>query len=394
MNFFTCTPVSFNGDASFFARDSGLICKGMQQMGIPCKSIMPLPAYPGDTHDDLIRTEYANLESAAWWKSVGATHVVLYSWGAPKYKKVAWAIRNAGAKLFVNMDTSGAISAVTAPKLVMNAQIGMCVRRYGVLAGFAAGLSKFAAHYALGSKFIEQGRINHLCAADAIGCISPTALIHLRVWAKYFAPELAPRFRLVPHPVSGAIAFAGETKKDRVVAVGRWDDVEPKRPQLLARCIERVAAARPSTEFAIYGTAGPILPKWHDQLTPVLKRRIYLHGRVPHEQIVKATLAARVGLCSSSHEGSHIASEEALCAGTSIVAPFRHELSTLAWYVSHDSGQLAVQDTPVGLAEALLYELENWDSGVRNPDEISRFWRNKLGVAAVCQNIIQCLEKE
>lgn len=68
MKWYTCTPVPFKGDHTFFSRDSGAFCKAFQRIGLESRAIMPTPVQEGDD-PDLIRTEYANLEDAAWWKS-------------------------------------------------------------------------------------------------------------------------------------------------------------------------------------------------------------------------------------------------------------------------------------------------------------------------------------
>jgi hypothetical protein len=87
-----------------------------------------------------------------------------------------------------------------------------------------------------------------------------------------------------------------------------------------------------------------------------------------------------------------VPSEEALCAGASVVAPFRRELNALLWYISHDSGRLSVDDSAQGLAETLLLELEAWDSGERDPVSISDYWCSKLSVSAVVKKIFDLLE--
>lgn len=76
MKWYTCTPVSFKGDHTFFSRDSGAFCKAFQRIGVESRAIMPTPAQEGDD-PDLIRTEYANLKDAAWWKSLGIDGVIL-----------------------------------------------------------------------------------------------------------------------------------------------------------------------------------------------------------------------------------------------------------------------------------------------------------------------------
>lgn len=106
MKWYTCTPVSFKGDHTFFSRDSGAFCKAFQRIGVESRAIMPTPAQEGDD-PDLIRTEYANLKDAAWWKSLGIDGVILYAWGMGKYLPIARAIHDAGIFLVVYMDTSG-----------------------------------------------------------------------------------------------------------------------------------------------------------------------------------------------------------------------------------------------------------------------------------------------
>lgn len=106
MKWYTCTPVSFKGDHTFFSRDSGAFCKAFQRIGVESRAIMPTPAQEGDD-PDLIRTEYANLKDAAWWKSLGIDGVILYAWGMGKYLPIARAIHDAGIFLVVYMDSSG-----------------------------------------------------------------------------------------------------------------------------------------------------------------------------------------------------------------------------------------------------------------------------------------------
>jgi hypothetical protein len=390
---YTCTPVSFSGGPDFFARDSGLICKGLQSLGLKCKAIMPLPSHAGDAETDLLRTDAANLTRSEWWQDIRADRVVLYSWGAPEYKNVARAIRDSGAKLFINMDTSGTISPIVTPSIVFGALLGRGVRQRGPVIGTIYGLIRFLALLVYQPFYVEPERIEHLKAASAIGCISPAALTLMRLWARTFAPELVEKMHLVPHPISMDIEFIPiDTKRDQVISIGRWDDEEQKRPQLLGATIEEAAQRRNTTEFHIYGAPGRFLPIWHGGLSGEIKNRVFLHGKVAHNELVLALKSSRIGLCTSSHESSHIASEEALCAGGSIVGPFRKELNALLWYVSHDSGQLAVSDTHAGIAETLLLELDAWDRGERDPVEVSRYWRNQLSAKAVAEKISMILE--
>jgi len=354
---------------------------------------MPLPSHQNDIKDDLIRTDLENLSNPAWWQNIGASNVILYSWAHYKYKNIAKAVQQSGAKVFINLDGSGIMSPIITPKLYYNAIIGRQIREYGLLAGFLMGILRCTAYRFYIPIMQEPGRIAHLRTATAIGCITPVALELWRLWARTYAPEMIEKMHVVPNPVADYLKYNSSiNKEDCVIAVGRWDDEETKRPALLAATIEKTAKQRGTTEFHIFGKPGTVLPKWHANLTSSVRKRIYVHGKVSHEKLLATFMKSRIGLCSSSHEGSHVPSAEALCTGASIVAPFRKELNAMLWYVSHDSGRLSVEDSPQGLAEALLLELETWDKGERDPVAISNYWCSKLSISAVVTKIRKLLE--
>lgn len=393
MAWYTCTPVSFRGSPDFFCRDSGLICKGFQTLGFPCKSIMPLRGYPEDVKEDLIRTEYFNLINPEWWKSINADKVVLYSWGHHKFKGVAKAISDSGAKLFINLDSAGLLPTAVSLGQFLKIMVSKHVRQQGNLLGPPIGFMHALVSRCYTPIFRDPNRISHLRSANAIGCISPGALLLWRLWAQKHAPELAERMHLVPNPVADYIKYNNKVEKeDSVLAVGRWNDEEWKRPKLLAKVIEKVARVRSKTIFNIYGTPGEILIDWHVNLPANIKKRVYLHGKVSHSELGDSFIKSRVSLCTSSHEGSHVSSEEALCAGCTIVAPLRLELNCMLWYVSYNSGRLSIEDSARGLAETLLLELESWDRGERNPEMISNYWYSMLSVSAVVKKIMSLLK--
>lgn len=393
MTWYTCTPVSFGGGPDFFCRDSGLICKGLQSRGLPCKSVMPLPEHPGDVTEDLIRTEGTNLACPDWWSSIGASKVVLYSWADYRYWRMAEAIRNSGARVFLNLDGSGIMSPRVTPGLYFCGVMGEQVRLHGCPIGAVTGALRCLA-YSFYIPFVQEpGRIAHMRAATAIGCISTPALALWRLWARMYAPEVVERMHLVPNPVADYLSYDPTVpKRDIVMAVGRWDDEVHKRPALLASTIAEVAKRRGTTEFHIYGNPGRIILTWHASLPQDIRKRIYLHGRVSHVELLGGFMQSRVGLCTSSHEGSHVASEEALCAGASVVAPLRRQLNAMLWYVSHDSGRLSTEDSTQNLAETLLMELEAWERGERDPVAISSYWQSLLSVSAVTRRIQELLE--
>ena len=79
----TCTPVAFKGDHTFFARESGLLSRGLRMAGVDSFAVMPVPAQDSD-EEGLIRAPVEQLQNASWWASHSADAVVFYAWAMPE----------------------------------------------------------------------------------------------------------------------------------------------------------------------------------------------------------------------------------------------------------------------------------------------------------------------
>lgn len=396
MKFFTCTPVSFRGDPGFFARDSGLLCKGFQAIGVPSRAIMPGPEMPDDCREDLIRTPYRNLESAAWWKASGAQGVVLYAWGAPRYYPIARAIRQAGLKLICNMDTSGTFGVLGGPLEYWGAQ-------WRILNGLGVNPSSMTMFFL---KFIssiswsllknDTGRARHLRQADLIGAVSPIAVQRIqRVCRWYGGTRLAAKVQLIPHAVSLHMNYAGQTKEPRIVCIGRWhpEDWRQKNPRLLMETATRVLSRNPKAELVVVGAMEPGLEREFSALAGKCQGRLRIAGRIPNKEIAGLLQTAQISFCCSNHESFHIASAEALCCGCSVVAPDLPELPSLKWFVGENSGRLALRN-PDALADALHEEMRVWSHGGRKPYSIATTWSERLHADRVATLILDLLGKK
>lgn len=394
-HWFTCTPVRFRGDAGFFARDSGLLCKGFQSIGVSCRAIMPGPEMRDDCREDLIRTAYRNLESADWWKASGAQGVVLYAWGAPRYAPIASAIRKAGLKLVCNMDTSGTFGIFGGPFEYWGAQ-------WRILNGLGVNPSSVTMFFL---KFIssiswsllknDTGRARHLHQADLIGAVSPIAMQRIRrVCRWYGGTRLAAKVQLIPHAVSLHMNYAGQPKEPRIVCIGRWhpEDWRQKNPRLLMETATRVLSRNPKAELVVVGSMDPGLEREFSDLAEKTRGRLRLAGRLPNQEITGLLQNAQISFCSSNHESFHIASAEALCCGCSVVAPDLPELPSLKWFVGENSGRLALRN-PDALAGALHEEMQAWSHGDRNPHSIATTWSGRLHADRVATLILGFLGK-
>lgn len=362
---YCCTPVAFHANDGFWIRDTGLISRTLQQMGVDSKCIMPLPYYDDDQREALIRTEYENLESETWWKSLGIDAIILYSWGAPRYRRIAYAVKKAGIRIILHMDTSGDFVG----PIPDNASWWYIALRK----------LKALANDVFRAKHMKQADVITMCpeAADFVA--------NKLFYGKWVKERCFP----MPNPVSPDCSYDGEGKKELVMCIGRWDDVFQKRPEMLMATLEYFYKKNSKTITRIYGTLTDELRQWHAFLPNKISRQIELIGYLPNHLLKKEYKHARVILCPSRYEGSHISSCEGLCSGcTIVVTPRQKDLRDVIWYTSAQSGTVAEEDTPESLAKALKHELDLWESGERNPNAIASHWQPFFHVNKVFNNIL------
>ena len=390
MRIFTCTPVAFGGGPDFFARDSGLLCRGFQAIGIESRAVMPGERKPEDG-DDLIRTAYNNLESADWWKSLGIDGIVLYAWGRPKFRNVAKAIRDAGIFLILSQDSAGQVSPLMGTRDWLQAQW-----TYG---GEGRDLKSWLRFFKLTLRGLSIGllltdplRAQHLKYGNIITCVSPLASERYKKLCRWYdGSALASRVKMIPHAVESHFQYSGQSKQRQIVCVGRWPDITQKRPWLLMDTIGNLLAIDDSVTVVIAGKLTPELTEWHSKL-PVNKRsRVDLRGLVGRDELADLLRESKVFYSPSAYESFGIAAAEALCSGCSVVARRSLVMPAFEWFVSENSGRLVDLDDAAGHAVALSEELAAWDYGLRNAENISKHWSKNLHAEKVAGRFLDLM---
>lgn len=362
---YTCTPVAFHANEGFHIRDTGLIAAGLRALGVESKCIMPLPQYEDDLDLPLIRTEYTNLSDPNWWKSLGLDGVIMYSWGCRKYISIVRAVKKAGIPLCVHLDTSASFLD-----------------------------KKFDGSFSsLRNRLANITRSIHLSYADVVTIAQPAyerlmqnVLLRWAVRNKGLS---------MPNPVSPACIYDGRTKENKIIAIGRWDDIKQKRPAFLMETLEKLYRSGCDYITEIYGKITSELETWHRSLPASIAEKVHLKGYVSNVELIKNVYNnAKILVCSSMYEGSHIVSCEALCCGCSVVTTNRpSDLRDVIWYTTRQSGEVAEEDTPQSLAEAIAKEIHNWEAGKRNPDAISNAWKKQFHTDQVLPVIMQRFEE-
>lgn len=387
---FTCTPLRFKGDHTFFARDSGLLCKGFQEIGVACKAIMPGPPMDDDQTEDLIRTDYRNLEDAAWWRSLGGEGVIFYGWGDGRYLSIVRAIKAAGLILITNLDTGGLFSMVNGFRAYTGSLWRGITGRRGINLN---GLTYFAFRVAYSASLrlirVDYPRAKHLREADVIGSVSPLAMERIQKVCRVYGGEcLASKVRLIPHANASYMIDDPMVERERLlIAVGRWDDEKIKGTDLLLATVEMLVARDSDLVIEIYGTFAPKMTAWHQRLPLDGRNRVRFVGSVPNATLRLAMQRARISLCTSLGEGYHTVSAEALCSGCSVVGPDVPEVPSMKWFTAGPYGQIALR-TAAGLTDAVVAELNAWDTGQRDPAGTSAHWGRLLHAPRVAERIL------
>ncbi len=351
---YTCTPVAFSTEARFFTRDTGLIHTQLKAMGVESRCILALPHTETDMPDPegrIIRATLADMQSPQWWRKLDIDGVYLYSWGAPRYLMVARAIHKAGIRLAIHMDTGDRIT-------YWHHELPLGKRLYKAARELA----------------VECLRVRHLNYADVV-TTSRAAQRGMRNTPFYRRSSFT--FHEMPCPVAPYFSYDGTPKQARIISVGRWDDEHQKRTRHLMSALEQLTNMHTGVEADICGTITDELKTWHANLPEQCRNRIHLLGFVTSENLPALYNRAQIVFCPSRFESSCIAVGEALCCGCSAVSSNRpYEMSTVMDYAFEPGcGRVAEQDTAESMAQALLDELESWQTGNRNPEAIARRWQ-------------------
>ncbi len=390
---FTCTPIAFSGGPDFFTRDSGLLSRGFQALGIESRVVMPGEAQAQDA-PDVLRTDYANLESAKWWRSNHLDGVVLYAWASPRFRKVAAAIQQAGIFLVLNQDNGGLISPLAGFKGWLEEQWILTGR--GMVSGSRISfLTRLLRSLTVGLFVTDPLRAAHLKAGNVIACVSPAAAVHYRKLCRVYGGEaLAKRVEVIPHPVESSFYFdeLSKSKFRQVVCVGRWEDGLQKRATLMLAVIQEIVTRDPLLLVEVIGSMTPELMAWHVCLSAEQQARVSLRGRLERGQLVEAFRKSCIFYSPSAYESFGIAAGEALCCGCSVVAGKSPSMTSFEWFVSKDSGLLASADNGEGHLLALKKELDCWDQGGRNPLMIAKTWGHLLHANQVAAQVIEIRE--
>ncbi|MDB6080651.1 MAG: hypothetical protein JWO82_4398 [Akkermansiaceae bacterium] len=382
----TCAPQDFDGDETFFARDTGLLSHGLVTCGVSSKAILIGAPRPNDA-PDLLRVPLSDLVRADWWREQGAEAVVLQTWSWRSLTPVAAAVRAAGCRLVLIQDSSGVTSPLVGWMDWVRQMWYFSRREKWPLPRF---LLRFVHSHTIRLFRFERERAAQFALADLLAVPSPPAVRRFRQLSRRFGGEAWERkVQLIPHPIASWFSWDGTPKENRVTAIGRWKDFPQKRPDILSAALTEFLIAHPGWAADLFGTLDESLQTWHAGLPADVARRVILHGHVSSLELVAHLNRTKIVFCSSAYESFHIASGEGLCSGASVVGTDAGMTASHRWFVSEESGTLAEKLDAGLLAAALATEADHWQQGHRDPSAISATWSARLHAPQVAAELIR-----
>lgn len=389
----TCTPKHFVGDAAHMARDTGLLSQGFCLAGFRSRPMLPAPACKEDDPRILRVDPPAAMFDPEYWGGLGAEGVVLYAWGVPQYTGIAKAIKDAGLRLLVHLDSAGLMS----PLVDGWSYSALVFRRYWHEAGPLLGPMKGLLSVARSSipRVMDLPRLDHMALGDVVGCVSPIACERIRRFCLHYnRGDIVAKVALILHPVSPLMRWDGTPKEKQVCIVGRWTRGDwVKNPSLMVNTLGLILARHPDHRAVAVGTTDYLVKNLVRQLPAQIRNRLILTGRLSQPEVSAIYRTSRISLCTSFSESFHISSAEAICAGCSVASYASTYLPNLPYYASEHSGTIAASRTPELLAHAVSHEIEQWDAGNRDPAAISAFWTSRLHADKVATTIVEAIRK-
>lgn len=383
----TAIPLTYAEGPAFWGRDAGLTCLGLREAGAHGRFVALGP--PAESENPpLILTGLAQLSEAGWWKQWRADVVLFNSWGAPRHEPIARAIREAGCKLIVRLDTDGVFS----PRFDF---FPFLARTYGsyrdeerrfpaLLALAKAGL------FRLRPQIYDHKFVTHLRHAHVVVAESAIAAQRVRSYLRRAGETaLAERVRPLPHPVDDLFfPDPGVKKEPRLVAVGRWRTWQKDTPRLI-QCLGEILRRAPDYRAAIFGSGDDIVRGLADRLEPAVRERIEISGPVPPARLLEEYRRGQIVFAPSRYESFHIAAAEGLCCGASVVGS--PALPSFLDFAGAQSGTVSTSRSASALVEAAGAEIQAWRDGRRDPAQISRHWRGLVSATAVGKTLVGML---
>ena len=373
------TPLPYGDGSGWWGRDLGLTVRAFRQLGHDAQLVCYPTTHSKDPLDRPVQLiTQSQSTSRDWWIQQSPDLILLGLWSQSKYKPIRTAALSSNALVIERCDGDGfrlpSCGHRQFWKNTISAQIDArphCpIALAAIIGGCKAGLFEIFASY------FESRLAATLAMVPLFLSETPLSTRSLQSLATRIKSNPS-RFQHVPHPIDeNVFSYAGELKKNTVIAVGRWGSWQ-KDWSLTRRALESFLNRNPNYEAVVFGSGLSV---------GRIGERLFSRGICPQEEISKRLREAKILFFASRYEGSLLAGGEALLSGCTVIGPKTTPCSS--YFASFFGGPTPPERAASALAYALEAEAQAWSQCRRDPHKISEDARHQMGSLVVAQKIL------
>jgi len=382
-------PLAYSNNGSFWERDLGLVVLAMQRMGHDVRFCTIQGNEVPPVGMPLLEASREEMASPSWWRTQRPDAIVINTWSAPRYDAIRRAALSVGCPVIEKLDTDGVKSPRIYPWHSLRRSWVNYDLKHPIRSGIprkAEATARFLVTYLFPS-LLDKPMVRCMERVPVYAAETPVASARVRRFLRMYDAEPMPRVVTIPHPVNmKCMGFSvADSKRNQVIAVGRWDDAV-KGWKLLRDTAERFLRNEPEWSVLVAGAGAEDEGIMMERSFP---GRFTMLGRLGHEELNRHLRESKVYLLTSHSETFNIAGAEALCCGCSVVGPA--QIPSSSYFASCESGSVSYLRTPNHMADALGAEVDEWERGGRDPHRIATVWKERVGAPAVAERYLQIL---
>jgi glycosyltransferase involved in cell wall biosynthesis len=382
-------PLVYGDTYGFWNRDVGLVVRALRSMGHDAWLVALYD--PGQTpapDKPVIRATLEELADPAWWQKQQPDAVILNLWAAPRYEAIRAAALSIKKPLVEKLDTDG----VKSPRIWFYRNLLRDTVHfkhsdpwYKKAATWLNAIARSLVVFFFPS-FLDKKMVLGMSRVPVIAAETPLAVARVKRFLRLFGADPMPRVVTISHPVntSQMRLKPGDVKENIVIAVGRWDEAVKGWP-LLLEIVRRFLSIRTDWKMVVVGALPP------GGKESAAMDRLLLTGPLDHQQLSEWNRKAKIYLLTSHCETFNIAAAEALCCGCSVVGPA--QIASASYFAGNQSGTASYLRTPDHMTDALIAEVDEWESQKRDPVKISEASLQDFDAEKVAQRYLKIFEE-
>ena len=373
------TPLPYGDGSGWWGRDLGLTVRAFRQLGHDAQLVCYPTTHSKDPLDRPVQLiTQSQSTSRDWWIQQSPDLILLGLWSQSKYRPIRTAALSSNALVIERCDGDGFRLPSCGHRQFWQNTISAQIDAHphwplalaAILGGGKAGLFEIFASY------FESRLAATLAMVPLFLSETPLSTQSLQSLATRIGSN-PNRIQHVPHPIDeNVFSYARESKKNTVIAVGRWGSWQKDWP-LTRKALKIFLDRNLDYEAVVFGSGLSV---------GRISERLFSRGICPQEEISKRLREAKILFFASRYEGSMLAGGEALLSGCTVIGPKTTPCSS--YFASFFGGPTPPERAASALAYALEAEAQAWSQCRRDPHKISENARHQMGSLVVAQKIL------